>query len=287
MSEFVILDFIDQPTFIHGFPWRSFTITAVLEEFTRLRKRLHQNYTFPLVFSRVGYKCTDIFFQYERLHTRSNTNVSCVDYWIKRKDKIIKYWKSQKIKKDLFGTIVYMKRCPSHFSPTTAGMIYKYFNAKKVYDPYAGWGDRCIASMALGIEYLGVDSNPNLAVAYLQLINLYGDPNKTSFISGRSENIETNYVPDLVFTSPPFWKSKSKLVEYYTNCIQDFEDFFVESLMKVFSKYFGIVPIVLHVNDFMLKKLTKEYGHPIETLSFYSSVNKKTTNHSLQHVYRW
>jgi hypothetical protein len=48
---------------------------------------------------------------------------------------------------------------PFQFPPYVAGMVYRYFNAKNVFDPYTGWGDRCLGEMVLGINYIGCDSN--------------------------------------------------------------------------------------------------------------------------------
>ena len=95
----------------------------------------------------------------------------------------------QKTKKDLFGTIVFMKRAPSHFSPYAAGIVYKYFNAKKVFDPYAGWGDRCLAAICLDIDYVGVDSNEKLKVPFKKLISKFNHSSNIKFISDKSENV--------------------------------------------------------------------------------------------------
>ena len=35
--------------------------------------------------------------------------------------------------------------------------IYKYFKAKRILDSSAGWGDRLVAAITSGIEYVGVD----------------------------------------------------------------------------------------------------------------------------------
>ena len=55
-----------------------------------------------------------------------------------------------------------MNHPPAQFPPFLAGQIYKYFDATNILDPYAGWGDRCIAAMALDINYIGIDSNTHL-----------------------------------------------------------------------------------------------------------------------------
>ena len=69
-------------------------------------------------------------------------------------------------RKDAFGTWVHLARAPSHFPPAVAGRLYRLFGARSVADPFAGWGDRCIAAMALRLRYLGADSNVNLRNPY-------------------------------------------------------------------------------------------------------------------------
>ena len=205
-----VFEFIDDPVYVHGFPWRKILEYDITTELQKLRTKINNSDSkiLPYSLSHIGYKCSDKFFQYERLNTRSNTNICCVEYWQKRKEKIIEYWTKQQTSKDLFGTIVFMKRAPSHFSPYVAGMVYKYFNAKKILDPYSGWGDSSIAAIALDIEYVGIDSNPNLISAYKSMIDFFG-ATKIKFICDKSENVNIDYQPDLIFSSPPFWEINS------------------------------------------------------------------------------
>ena len=184
MSEKICFEFIDKPVYYHGFPWRKYDQNSLLCSFYKLRQKLkNDNIVFPLKKSHIAYDCSEWAFQYSRLKTKSDTNISCVEYWFNRREKIINYRDKVKNGKDLFGTIVFMKRAPSHFSPYVAGMMYKHFNAKNVLDPFAGWGDRCIAAMALDINYFGIDSNPDIESCYNQIISTYPHTGNVRFVN--------------------------------------------------------------------------------------------------------
>uniref|UniRef100_A0A0G4HFA4 Uncharacterized protein n=1 Tax=Chromera velia CCMP2878 TaxID=1169474 RepID=A0A0G4HFA4_9ALVE len=60
---------------------------------------------------------------------------------------------------------------PAQFPPATAAGIYSLLQAKGVFDPYAGWGDRCVAALARGVSYFGVDRNADLVPAYESLLS--------------------------------------------------------------------------------------------------------------------
>lgn len=291
-----------------AFPWRTYSRNSLLISFEKLRKKLNSDELsflkidsnlIPLIkISRVAYDCTDCFFQYERLSTSSVTNMSCVEYWNKRKEKILDYYNKQSQKKDLFGTIVFMKRAPSHFSPYVAGMVYKYFNASTVLDPFAGWGNRCLAAMALDINYIGVDSNPKIKGCYDQIIKTFQHSKKIKFISGKYEDTEisrkgflkygnTKLVPDLIFTSPPFWNTKGRIVEKYTGTDPEWSDFWKNSLSVLFDKYLDKVPIVLYVDSHMYSLISEKVGESKQQLLFGSSTNKKTKNYTHHTLYCW
>jgi 16S rRNA G966 N2-methylase RsmD len=269
------------------FPWRVYTEEEIQKEYLNLQKKLKNKFTPPLSTSRIGYKCTDKFFQKQRLNTPSDTNISCVKYWCKKKEKIIEYQQKQKYKKDLFGTIVFMKKAPSHFSPYIAGCIYKYFNATKVLDPYAGWGDRCLAAMALGIDYIGIDSNPNIISCFQDMISTFVHKGEICIINDKCENIDLkSFKADLIFSSPPFWKNK-KLLEKYTGCEVDYDKFLKESLFKIFNLFQGLIPICLYINNQMYNSLEKHFGKPKEIIPFNSSTVLRSSNRTIHSIYCW
>ena len=288
MEEKTTLEFINEPIYTHGFPWRIYDQESLNIEYIRLQKKfIKESIKVPLKISRIGYKCTDNFFQKQRLSTISDTNISCLDFWKKSQDKILQYYSNNKYKKDLFGIIVFMKRAPSHFSPYVAGIVYRYFNANTILDPYAGWGDRCLAAMCLNIKYIGIDRNFNLIECYDKLINFFPHTSSVKFICGKSEDIDFHiYNPNLIFSSPPFWY-KGGLLEKYPQCEEDFEVFLSQSLFPLFNKYIGQVTIALYINKFMLDKLIEKYGDPKEVLEFNSSTVLHIANNTVHKIYCW
>lgn len=286
----IILKFIEEPVYIHcNFPWRKYSNEQLEKDFNNLKKILTKPYSFPLRKSHAGYKCCDYFFQYERLSVASDTNISGIEYWIRHKNKVLEHYNSNYNQKNLFQIVIYRTRVPAQFSPYVAGMVYKYFNAKKVLDPYAGWGNRCLAAIALNIDYIGIDSNSNLTYCFEQMINFFSYTSNISFINDYSENVETKDV-DLVFSSPPFWNNK-KLLEKYPMCETNIDIFFDKSLCSLFTKYHKKIPIALYINNILYDKLKEKYGEA-QIISFNSStiklLNKKSNkNYIIYNIYYW
>lgn len=104
------------------------------------------------------------------------------------------------------------------FNPTWAVSILREVRGsnlagEKWLDISAGWGDRLLSAMALGMEYLGFDPNTDLQQGHSQMIADFGSPDKHKVVYQPFETseLENNFY-DVCFTSPPFFK-----VELYTN----------------------------------------------------------------------
>lgn len=151
------------------FPFRKYTMQDLNTEFKKLIDKVQTSVSFPIEYSRIGYKCTNNFFQYERMLTPGINRPSSVKYWLERKENIIKFSKKQN--RDYFSTVNYFNHSPSQFPIVAAAKIYRYFNAVSIFDPYAGWGDRCLAAISLNIKYTGIDSNSNLVEPYKNLLS--------------------------------------------------------------------------------------------------------------------
>ena len=79
-----------------------------------------------------------------------------------------------------------------------------------VLDISAGWGDRLLACISLGLKYQGFDPNINLQTGHSNIINDFGH---SDFHKIRYESFETATdigKHHIVFTSPPFYR-----LEYY------------------------------------------------------------------------
>ena len=272
------------------FPWRKHSKKEILDEFYKMKDKLEEIYSisFPLSYSRIGYKCSNNFFQYERMKTSSFGNISCYDFWKENKNKIIKYnksmRKSRKNSHDLLATTIFMKHAPAQFPTFIAAQVYKYFNVKKILDPFAGWGDRCFASIVLDIDYIGIETNINLNPFYDEMINFYPTKSKTKMIYKKCENVDINKLDfDFVFSSPPYWNDKLKLLENYYNCEKDYDLFLHNSLIPFIKKCMNINPdiwICLNIPPMMYNDIKKYVGKCKKKINFKTGSNNKSKNHS-------
>jgi DNA modification methylase len=263
------------------FPWRNYTKNELFQEYNKLRdKKIIQK--FPFFYSRLGLKCSNYFFQYERLNTPSQGKISCVEFWNKNKDKIIKYNNQKHIKNDLFSNIVFMNHAPSQFCVLIAMQIYKYFQPSKILDPFAGWGDRCLAAMAMDIDYIGIDSNPNLENAYKEMINFYPTKSEVEIIHDYCENINLSKINfDFVFSSPPYWNKKHQILEKYNKCNENYNIFLNKVLIPFITKCLkknSNIWICLNMPEHMYKDIAKNIGECKKILYFNSGSNTNSKN---------
>jgi 16S rRNA G966 N2-methylase RsmD len=269
------------------FPWRNYKDEELYYEFERLKRKVDGSTKclYPLSFSTIGFKCTNRFFQYERMNTSGIGRPTTIQYWEKNSVNVIKF--SERMGRDLFSTLNYFNHSPSQFPIVTACLVYKYFKATKVLDPYAGWGDRCLAAIANDISYIGIDSNEALKQPYDDLIKFYNS-SKTTIIIDKCENVDIENLDfDLVFTSPPFW-TKGKMIERYRNVEVSRDDFMNNSLIPIFKKCGGVAKgtlsrarICLYIPDDMYNDLQKLYGPSNIILEF------KITNSKIGKIYCW
>lgn len=158
------------------FPWRTYTKDELDDDFQKLRKRILKDPitpSTPIKRPLVGYKCTNAFFQKERLRVRSQNKPSAIDYWKKNHKYVTRYNSNN----DMFGRVVFLSFAPSEFSAYAAGGVYAYFmrllgktpETFTVQDFYSGWGNRMLGAMALGVRYIGCDANTRLKKPYEKL----------------------------------------------------------------------------------------------------------------------
>lgn len=68
------------------FPWRVYTSDELAIQFLKVKKRLkyvERHLQQPIAFSKIGFICTNVFFQYERMNTAGMRKPSTIDYWNK------------------------------------------------------------------------------------------------------------------------------------------------------------------------------------------------------------
>lgn len=214
------------------------------------------------------------FFQYERMNTPGRKGrKTTICYWNENKNRMIDFSKKQK--RDLFSTLNFYNHVPSQFPIIVAAKIYRYFNATKILDPYAGWGDRCLAALAMDIDYTGIDSNPNLEIPFQKLCNYYPSESNCKIYIDKCENIDIDNIDfDFVLTSPPFWY-KNNLLEVYNNTESNYDIFLNNSLIPILNRCLDKnVWICLYIDENMYSDLVKVFGESNKKLSF-NSWNKR------------
>jgi hypothetical protein len=194
-------------------------------------------------YSRIGLKCLDHFFLAHRVKAKTKHGISFAG---SLKDKVMMDYidgKIEKIKKvrlsDLneeellrqrysvfqlyYGTI-------NQFRPTEVIRVYCALEPKVgVLDFSAGWGGRCLGTMAYGVPYIGIDANKNMEKSYKEMIELVKPVKDVKMIFKPSETVDfSKFKYDLVFTSPPYFT----LEEYENMPEYGSKDGFIEKFFR-------------------------------------------------------
>lgn len=171
-------------------------------------------------FSRIGTVCLDFFFFKYRLKTKTKRHISFYDAVSNRqimdyidakivqiKKKTLKSLSEQELLRLRYSVFQLYYGSVNQYKPTEAFSLYCKLQPKiGVLDFSAGWGGRCIAAMAYGVPYMGIDANTNLESSYNGLIKLCNPSTETKIVFAPSETVDfSKFKYDLVFTSPPYF----------------------------------------------------------------------------------
>lgn len=148
------------------------------------------------------------------------------------------------------------------FNPTWARALIKLVlgpntSGKKWLDISAGWGDRLLAAMSLGMDYIGFDPNIELKEGHSQMIKDFGDPKRHRVIY---EPFEKATIPpgpyDVVMSSPPYFNledyapgQEGQSIVSYPNFIQWMVWFLFASLSKAWDNLKEGGYLILHLGD--------------------------------------
>lgn len=155
--------------------------------------------------NKIGIKASDRHHWATRMTCDSINSPSPIRSWYQKKHRTT-LENSKFYKDNPRSALTLRKYIASQFRPTAAMAVYQMFNAKSVYDPCGGWGDRMIAAMALNIKYFCRDVNPLVLAGYASMQHMYGG--NVDFEYAQSELSAPMEKFDLVFTSPPYWKAE-------------------------------------------------------------------------------
>ena len=261
------------------FPFREYSDEELLQEFDRMRL-----YKFDspgsLKRARLGYKCSNAFFQKERMDSSSLSKVSGLQYWEENKEYIRAYSKKAG-KTDLFSAVQFLNHIPAQFPPIVAACFYIKYGAAKVLDPFAGWGDRCLAAMALGVDYIGVDSNKSLRPCFDAMTKFYPHASSVDMIYKPFETVALEKLDfDFVFSSPPFWEPNGQLSETYKfmKCKKraDFIGLFAQFIR--YCTEVRKVPCCFYMSEYMAKSIPVKYD---SEFAYRGAGNKRVQRYSI------
>jgi len=226
--------------------------------------------------SLIGNKSTDYFFFKYRIKAIGDKGISFLDF-IKNIEKYnkTKYYKSLKdyyIKKVSFYNEYKLNYehyrlyygSVSQFKPIIAKYIYCKYKAENILDFSAGWGGRCVASMALNLNYIGIDSNILLKTPYKNMIKLYNNTSNIKMIFQDSATIDYSKLDyNFVFTSPPYYNKQ--LIEKYEkmpiySSREEFNDKFFFIVVKNSYKYMKKGTFILNIPEYMYNDIIQVIG---------------------------
>lgn len=228
---------------------------------------------------------TDLFVEAVRLKCVVSGFDSVHDLWHKNKKlqtEVLKLTNGSKDPRELreaLYSIKWVKEC-SLYKPTLAYTFIKYFNAKKVLDLSAGWGDRLLGAMAAGVQvYHGYDPNMDMKEHYNKMIDMFKKDNQDIRVMNQpmdEVNVLTEYY-DLFHTSPPFFDKEIYSLEktQSTSKYKTLDDwltlFLFEYVKKgwaglikggTFTIYIADTPTIKicdKMNDYIMKELQGTY----------------------------
>jgi hypothetical protein len=200
--------------------------------------------------AKVGNAAMDHYFFRHRLATKTKRHISYYD-WIKTD------WQRNESEHHFYKFNLAQGKTPDKaryavfrlyygaihgFKPLVAKWMYCTYKPRiAVLDFSAGWGGRCLGAMALGIPYIGIDTNVDLRPVYERMIKEL-DPDAT--VSMHFQDAATTdfskYRYDMVFTSPPYFKTV-KPIEGYAHMphYADRADFNARFLFPVIRKTYA------------------------------------------------
>ena len=233
-------------------PYKLFTEDDLWEDFDNLRHRdftfliesekwylpteisgmeekdfLYQGKPYLIHRNTVGLKTSDNFSQKVRWLATNRDNKGMTRTW--KSEKMLYYiwnaiWglKIDEINRSQARACLRMRKyMASQFRPTTAKFLYDNFQAKRVLDPSAGWGDRLSGFLASEKteHYVGIDPNTLMHPCYQKQFEFYSQRvrgKKADFICNGSENADFSKYKeyfDFCFTSPPYFDAERYSLE--------------------------------------------------------------------------
>ena len=175
--------------------------------------------------AKVGNAAMDHYFFGHRLAAKTKRAISYYD-WIKtdwkRNEAELRLYKfnlaqGKTPEKARYGVFRLYYGAIHGFKPLIAKWMYcTYKPIISILDFSAGWGGRCLGAMALGIPYIGIDTNKDLRPVYERMVRELDDSNAK--VDMRFQDAATvdysKFKYDMVLTSPPYFKTVKPVEDY-------------------------------------------------------------------------
>ena len=164
-----------------------------------------------------------------------------------------------------------VKEC-TQFKPSLALAVMQKFQARRVLDFSAGWGDRLAAALAApGVErYMAFDPNQALRPGHAALVHLFAPPEQQASYTVTYAPFETADLAatgerfNLVFTSPPFFD-----FEIYTDApgqsvlaYSTLDAWLVHFLLRCLRQAWAVLEeggnVVIHITDVYTTKVCEK-----------------------------
>ena len=203
-----------------------------------------------------GLKALDIYFFAERLQTKTKGKGRLSFYeafhdppTVEQLRVIAKrYGKDPHKPTSLYSTFQLWYGSVNQFRPRIARDILQTLAPRVgILDFSAGWGGRALASLSLGIPYIGMDANPSLAPHYAS-IQQYEPSVPLQMTYQPSETVDlAPLLYDCVFTSPPYFTQETYPNMPHYPTLHDFLDRFLAPVIHSAWKYL-LAPGTLALN---------------------------------------
>lgn len=237
---------------------------------------------------------SDVFQEPVRVKTRlQEYKYSAYDYWQQYSEQVKRdaaEWNDGLITpRTCRRSLFHLAPSAPYFRTTLARCIYQLFQSKNVLDPCSGWGDRLLAALSLqdtGINYTGVDPNPDLFPGYHRIVREFSAPhtqNRYHLIPLPIQKAEAEIVPrgpfDLVFTSPPFFDREVYNTEdtnqsiYNIQSVEEWQNQFLYPCLQICWRNLkpgGI--LVLSINDFG-KHMKPRHRYVLDLQKYLSQIS--------------
>ena len=126
----------------------------------------------------------------------------------------------------------------------------------RMLDMSSGWGDRLMAAIGMGCEYLGFDPNTDLKKGHDSMISVFGDPSKQRVVYEPFEEADLSTEPefDISIISPPFfnieiYQGGKQSIDKFPSITDWIVGFLFVSLQKIWSKLKDGGYLAIHMGD--------------------------------------